>query len=69
MLLLVAVVSSIKEAYTEELQVKKCIAENVAHCQDRQMLDFHKISWVHQVCVTSAIKLQLESLLVETGQR
>ncbi len=66
---LVTVVTSVREAFAEELQLKKSIAENVAHCQERQMLDFHKIAWVHQVCVTPDIKLQLESLLVETGQR
>lgn len=65
----VTVVTSVREAFAEELQLKKSIAENVAHCQERQMLDFHKIAWVHQVCVTPDIKLQLESLLVETGQR
>lgn len=66
---LVLVVTAIKDAFNEELQLKKCIAENVAHCQQKQMLDLHKIAWVHQVYVTSATKLQLESLLVETGQR
>ncbi|XP_046440900.1 cyclin-dependent kinase 2-interacting protein-like [Daphnia pulex] len=65
----VAVVTLIKDAFAKELQVKKCIAENVAHCQQKQMLDLHKISWVHQVYVTPDVKLQLESLLVETGQR
>ncbi|XP_045034005.1 cyclin-dependent kinase 2-interacting protein [Daphnia magna] len=65
----VLVVTAIKDAFNEELQLKKCIAENVAHCQQKQMLDLHKIAWVHQVYVTSATKLQLESLLVETGQR
>lgn len=65
----VAVVTSIKDAYAEEFKIKKCIAENVAHSDTRQMLDFHKISWVHQVCLTANVKLELESLLVETGQR
>jgi hypothetical protein len=49
--------------------MKKCIAENVAHCQKKQMLDLHKIAWVHQVYVTPDVKLHLEALLVETGQR
>ncbi len=66
---IVAVVTLIKDAFAKELQVKKCIAENVAHCQQKQMLDLHKIAWVHQVYVTPDFKLQLESLLVETGQR
>ncbi|XP_057377259.1 cyclin-dependent kinase 2-interacting protein-like [Daphnia carinata] len=65
----VVVVTAIKDAFDKELQLKKCIAENVAHCQQKQMLDLHKIAWVHQVYVTSTTKLQLEALLVETGQR
>lgn len=53
----------------EEFQLKKSIAENIAHCEKKQLLDFYNISWIHQVYVSHAVKLQLESLLVETGQR
>jgi len=63
------VVTDIKNAYEDELKVKKCIGENVAHCTDRETLNFHKISWVYQVNLSPTIKLQLESLLAETGQR
>lgn len=65
----VKVATTINDAFHEEFKIKKCIAENIAHCEDRQMLDFHKIAWVHQACLTPDVKLQLESLLVETGQR
>jgi hypothetical protein len=63
------VVGDIKEAYSKELSVKKCIAENVAHCTDRESVNLHKIAWVHQAYIPSSIKLQFESLLAETGQQ
>ena len=67
--LLGLVVTAIKNAYAEELKVKKCIAEKVAHSPDRETINFHKIAWVYQIHLTPSIKMKLESLLVETGQR
>ena len=61
--------SSISSAYTEETKIKKCIAENIAHCDHRETINLHKIAWVHEVCLLPAIKLQLESLLKETGHQ
>ena len=49
--------------------MKRCIAANVAHCEDRGTFNLHKIAWVYQVNISPAIKLKLESLLVECNLR
>jgi len=59
-------VEQIKIAYSEELEIKKCIAENVAHCVTRDEMNFHGISWSHQTSITTTIKRKLESLVIET---
>jgi len=60
------IVEEIKNAYTEELKIKKCIAENVAHSLTRDEINFHGIAWSYQTSITSVIKCKLESLLIET---
>jgi len=60
------IVEEIKESYTEELKIKKCTAENVAHCEQREEINFCSIAWIHQNSVTPSTKSKLESFFIET---
>jgi len=62
------IVEEIKNAYTEELKIKRCIAENVAHCSTREEINFYGVGWSYQTSITAIIKRKFESLLIETDQ-
>ena len=67
-LLLGRIVEEIKNAYTEELKIKRCIAENVAHCSTREEINFYGVGWSYQTSITAIIKRKFESLLIETDR-
>ncbi|ESO83523.1 hypothetical protein LOTGIDRAFT_204781, partial [Lottia gigantea] len=60
-------ISELHGMYQEELKLKKCLIENVAHASNRKMLMFYSASWIHQPYITSKAELLLDSLLLETG--
>jgi len=61
------VVDEIREAYDKELRLKRCVAENVAHCNDRETINLHKIAWVYQIYLPASVRFNVESLLAETS--
>ncbi|XP_068085846.1 cyclin-dependent kinase 2-interacting protein [Anabrus simplex] len=63
------VLARISEAYRQELEVKRCVKENIAHCTSKESAVLHASAWVHQPYITTDVDLAVESLIVETGHR
>lgn len=59
----------ISEMYDKELQLKKCISENICHASDRNTIMFYSAAWVHEPYIDLNSKLLLESALLETGHK
>ncbi|XP_006815615.1 cyclin-dependent kinase 2-interacting protein-like [Saccoglossus kowalevskii] len=55
--------------YSTELEVKHTILEEIAHCDERDLLLFYNSTWLHQPYIEEKSKLLLESMLLETGHR
>ncbi|KAK7863286.1 hypothetical protein R5R35_005330 [Gryllus longicercus] len=63
------VLLDVSEAYEEELKVKLCVQQNVAHTRCKATLMLHAAAWAHQPYITPRMDLAMESLLQETGHR
>ncbi|XP_052765871.1 cyclin-dependent kinase 2-interacting protein-like [Mya arenaria] len=63
------VFEEIETMYSAELQLKRCIAENICFAADRNTLMFYTASWLHQPHVEPSTDINLESLLLETGHK
>ncbi|XP_046545122.1 cyclin-dependent kinase 2-interacting protein-like [Haliotis rubra] len=57
------------EMYLSELKLKKSIAENVAHAENRQTMMFYSAAWIHQPYVEDSAQMLVESLITETGHK
>ncbi|GAB1297799.1 Cyclin-dependent kinase 2-interacting protein [Apodemus speciosus] len=59
----------LSEAYKKELLLKHTIGAELAHTADRNLSLTYLSMWLHQPYIESSSKLQLESMLLETGHR
>ncbi|EDL18653.1 RIKEN cDNA 2810452K22, isoform CRA_a, partial [Mus musculus] len=59
----------LSEAYKKELLLKHTIGAELAHTADRNLSLTYLSMWLHQPYIESNSKLQLESMLLETGHR
>lgn len=59
----------LSEAYRKELLLKHTIGAELAHTVDRNLSLTYLSMWLHQPYIESDSKLQLESMLLETGHR
>lgn len=59
----------LSEMYRKELLLKHTIAAELAHTVDCNLTLSYLSMWLHQPYVESDSKLQLESMLLETGHR
>ncbi|CAH6852339.1 cyclin-dependent kinase 2-interacting protein [Phodopus roborovskii] len=59
----------LSEAYKKELLLKRTIGTELAHTADRNLSLTYLSIWLHQPYLDSDSKLQLESMLLETGHR
>lgn len=59
----------LSEAYRKELLLKHTIGAELAHTADRNLSLTYLSMWLHQPYIESDSKLQLESMLLETGHR
>ncbi|XP_067681624.1 cyclin-dependent kinase 2-interacting protein-like [Haliotis asinina] len=57
------------EMYLSELKLKKSIAENVAHAENRQTMMFYSAAWIHEPYVEDSAQMLVESLITETGHK
>ncbi|XP_012579826.1 PREDICTED: cyclin-dependent kinase 2-interacting protein [Condylura cristata] len=59
----------LSDMYGRELRLKRAITDELAHTEARGLALCYLSMWLHQPYVQSDSKLQLESLLLETGHR
>ncbi|XP_076777249.1 cyclin-dependent kinase 2-interacting protein [Arvicanthis niloticus] len=59
----------LSEAYKKELLLKRTIGAELAHTADRNLSLTYLSMWLHQPYIENDSKLQLESMLLETGHR
>ncbi|KAL6092374.1 hypothetical protein STEG23_012945 [Scotinomys teguina] len=59
----------LSDAYKKELLLKHTIGAELAHTADRNLSLTYLSMWLHQPYIESDSKLQLESMLLETGHR
>ncbi|XP_008823810.1 cyclin-dependent kinase 2-interacting protein [Nannospalax galili] len=59
----------LSDMYRKELLLKRTIGAELAHTADRSLALSYLSMWLHQPYVESDSKLQLESMLLETGHR
>ncbi|XP_040597892.1 LOW QUALITY PROTEIN: cyclin-dependent kinase 2-interacting protein-like [Mesocricetus auratus] len=59
----------LSDAYKKELLLKQTIGAELAHTADRNLSLNYLSMWLHQPYIDSDSKLQLESMLPETGHR
>lgn len=59
----------LSSAYKKELLLKHTIGAELAHTADRNLSLTYLSMWLHQPYIESDSKLQLESMLLETGHR
>ena len=59
----------LSSAYKKELLLKHTIGAELAHTADRNLILTYLSMWLHQPYIESDSKLQLESMLLETGHR
>ncbi|XP_057638955.1 cyclin-dependent kinase 2-interacting protein isoform X1 [Chionomys nivalis] len=59
----------LSSAYKKELLLKHTIGAELAHTADRDLILTYLSMWLHQPYIESDSKLQLESMLLETGHR
>lgn len=57
----------LSSAYKKELLLKRTIGAELAHTADRNLSLTYLSMWLHQPYIESDSKLQLESMLLETG--
>jgi len=61
--------SKLYESYKQELALKKTILQELAHTSNTDLSMVYLSSWLYQPYIDDSVKLLLESLLLETGQR
>ncbi|XP_053978856.1 cyclin-dependent kinase 2-interacting protein-like [Hylaeus anthracinus] len=63
------VAESIYNAYSQEMEVKKKVVEDIAHYYTVSLQMLFLATWVHQPLLPPNLTTVLESLLIETGHR
>ena len=53
--------------YKKELSLKRTIIENVAHCEDRDVIMMMTSAWVNEPYIETKASMIVESMLLETG--
>ncbi|XP_056624109.1 cyclin-dependent kinase 2-interacting protein isoform X2 [Triplophysa dalaica] len=61
--------SKLYESYKQELALKQTILHELAHTSNADLSMVYLSSWLYQPYIEDSGKLQLESLLLETGHR
>lgn len=61
--------SKLYESYKQELALKQTILHELAHTSNADLSMVYLSSWLYQPYIEDCGKLQLESLLLETGHR
>lgn len=61
--------NEIATAYKEELEVRRCIVENVARSETDEDSLVYLGAWMFPARLSSQVNLALEAMLVETGHR
>lgn len=61
--------SKLYESYKQELALKQTILQELAHTSNADLSMVYLSSWLYQPYIEDSGKLQLESLLLETGHR
>ncbi|KAI4495169.1 PREDICTED: cyclin-dependent kinase 2-interacting protein isoform X2 [Polistes canadensis] len=62
-------VEMIHTAYSNEMQMKYEVLENIAHCHTEPQKMLYLSTWLHQPLLSKNVTILLEAMLTETGHR